>query len=36
VVPDNLIDPGELAPIARSDLREALVAVRRGQRRLPV
>jgi CBS domain-containing protein len=33
---DNLIDPGALAPIARSDLREALHAVRRAQRRLPV
>lgn len=33
---DNLIDPGSLAPIARSDLREALHAVRRAQRRLPV
>jgi CBS domain-containing protein len=34
--PDNLIDPGALAPIARSDLREALLAVRRVQRCLPV
>lgn len=33
---DNLLDPGTLAPIARSDLREALQAVRRAQRRLPV
>ncbi|MHB1568361.1 MAG: putative nucleotidyltransferase substrate binding domain-containing protein [Solirubrobacteraceae bacterium] len=33
---DNMIDPGELAPIARNDLREALHAVRRAQRRLPV
>lgn len=32
---DNLIDPGELPPIARTDLREALQAVRRAQRRLP-
>jgi CBS domain-containing protein len=32
---DNLIDPGELAPIASADLREALHAVRRAQRRLP-
>lgn len=32
---DNLVDPGELAPIARSDLREALNVVRRAQRRLP-
>jgi len=32
---DNLIDPGELPPIARNDLREALHAVRRAQRRLP-
>lgn len=32
VVPDNLIDPGELAPIVRLDLREALHAVRRAQR----
>jgi CBS domain-containing protein len=34
--PDNMIDPGELAPIARTDLREALQLVRRAQRRLPV
>jgi CBS domain-containing protein len=33
---DNLLDPGTLAPIARSDLREALQAVRRAQKRLPV
>lgn len=33
---DNRIDPNELAPIARSDLRAALQAVRRAQRRLPV
>ncbi|MGI8716189.1 MAG: putative nucleotidyltransferase substrate binding domain-containing protein [Solirubrobacteraceae bacterium] len=33
---DNLVDPGTLAPIARADLREALQAVRRAQRRLPV
>jgi CBS domain-containing protein len=33
---DNLVDPGTLAPIARSDLREALQAVRRAQKRLPV
>jgi CBS domain-containing protein len=33
---DNLVDPGVLAPIARSDLREALQAVRRAQKRLPV
>ena len=32
--PDNLIDPGALAPIARVDLREALHTVRREQRRL--
>ncbi|MGH2857723.1 MAG: putative nucleotidyltransferase substrate binding domain-containing protein [Solirubrobacteraceae bacterium] len=32
---DNRVDPGELAPIARNDLREALNAVRRAQRRLP-
>lgn len=32
--PDNLIAPDELAPITRSDLREALVLVRRAQRRL--
>jgi CBS domain-containing protein len=35
-LPDNLIAPGELAPIARSDLREALAVVRRAQRRIPV
>jgi CBS domain-containing protein len=33
--PDNLLDPGELGPIARADLREALQLVRRAQRRLP-
>ena len=33
---DNLIDPESLAPIARAELREALLAVRRAQRRLPV
>lgn len=33
---DNLIDPGALAPIARSDLREALNVVKRAQKRLPV
>ena len=32
--PDNLIDPSALAPIARSELREALHTVRRGQKRL--
>ncbi|HEY5429691.1 MAG TPA: putative nucleotidyltransferase substrate binding domain-containing protein [Solirubrobacteraceae bacterium] len=32
---DNLIDPGALAPIARTDLREALQAVKRAQKRLP-
>jgi CBS domain-containing protein len=34
--PDNLIDPGALAPIARNDLREALGTVKRAQKRLPV
>ncbi len=34
--PDNLIDPGALAPIARADLREALHTVRREQKRLGV
>ncbi len=32
--PDNMIDPGELTPIARADLREALHVVRRAQKRL--
>ena len=32
--PDNLIDPEELAPIARTDLREALHVVRRAQKRI--
>jgi CBS domain-containing protein len=32
--PDNLIDPEELRPIARTDLREALVTVKRAQRQL--
>jgi CBS domain-containing protein len=31
---DNLIDPGELPPIAHADLREALHVVRRAQKRL--
>ena len=31
---DNLVDPGELSPIARTELREALLVVRRAQRRL--
>ncbi len=35
-VPDNLIAPGELAPIARVDLREALHVVRRAQKQLGV
>ncbi len=33
---DNVLDPGTLAPIARSDLREALQTIRRAQKRLPV
>jgi CBS domain-containing protein len=33
---DNLVAPDTLAPIARSDLREALQAVRKAQKRLPV
>lgn len=32
--PDNLIDPQELSPIVRVELREALRTVRRGQRAL--
>jgi CBS domain-containing protein len=32
--PDNLIDPDELDPIARAELREALQVVRRAQRRV--
>ncbi|MGA2452544.1 MAG: putative nucleotidyltransferase substrate binding domain-containing protein [Solirubrobacteraceae bacterium] len=36
LAPDNLIDPGALAPIARGDLREALHTVRREQKRLGV
>jgi CBS domain-containing protein len=31
---DNLIDPGALTPIARSELREALQVVRRAQKHL--
>jgi CBS domain-containing protein len=34
--PDNLLDPGALAPIARGDLREALHSVRRAQKLLAV
>jgi len=33
-VPDNLVDPGALAPIARTELREALHVVRRAQKRV--
>ncbi len=33
---ENLIDPEELAPIARGDLREALQVVRRAQKQLGV
>lgn len=33
---DNLIDPGALAPIARTELREALHVVKRAQKRLAV
>lgn len=32
--PDNLVDPEQLAPIARTDLREALHVVRRAQKRV--
>jgi CBS domain-containing protein len=32
--PDNLIDPGELAPIARGELRDALQVVRRAQKQI--
>lgn len=31
---DNLIDPGALTPIARTELREALLVVKRAQKRL--
>jgi CBS domain-containing protein len=31
---DNMIDPGALPPIARSDLREALTVVKRSQKRI--
>jgi CBS domain-containing protein len=34
VTPDNLLDPEALAPIARTDLREALHAVRRAEKRV--
>ena len=34
VTPDNLLEPDALAPIARSDLREALHVVRRAQKRI--
>ncbi len=33
---DNLIDPGALTPIARTELREALHVVKRAQKRLSV
>jgi CBS domain-containing protein len=33
---DNLIDPGALSPIARTDLREALSSVKRAQKPLSV
>jgi CBS domain-containing protein len=32
--PDNLIDPQALAPIASSELREALHTIKRGQKQL--
>jgi CBS domain-containing protein len=32
--PDNLIDPAELPPIARTELREALQTIRRGQKQI--
>jgi hypothetical protein len=32
--PDNLIDPDELRPIARADLRAALSEVRHAQKQL--
>jgi CBS domain-containing protein len=32
--PDNLVDPDELPPIARAELREALGVVRRAQKRV--
>ena len=31
---DNLIDPSELTPITRTDLREALNVVKRAQKRI--
>jgi CBS domain-containing protein len=34
--PDNMIDPGALSPIARTDLREALASVKRAQKPLSV
>ena len=34
--PDNLINPDELSPIARTELREALQVVRRAQKQLGV
>jgi CBS domain-containing protein len=34
VAPGNLIDPGELPPIARTELREALQTVKRAQKQL--
>jgi CBS domain-containing protein len=35
-LPDNLIDPGALSPIARTELREALASVKRAQKPLSV
>jgi CBS domain-containing protein len=34
VAPDNLVDPDELPPIARTELREALQSIRRAQKQL--
>jgi CBS domain-containing protein len=34
LAPDNLLDPEELAPIARTELREALQVVRRAHKRV--
>ncbi len=34
LAPDNLVDPDELPPIARGELREALLTVRKAQKQL--
>jgi CBS domain-containing protein len=36
IAPDNAVDPGDLPPLARAHLRDAFLAISRGQKRLAV